>query len=154
MSVLPHRLLETPARALTSALSLLLALVTAGCVGGQAPPSASPVARDTISILSPRCAGVRSCVLGHVTAAETSAPVAKASVFLERAPGPGEGEGEATLIMALTDEQGVFTVSDPPPGNYRIAIYKEAGVVEVVGLELGRAGTTVLPIRLATGGLF
>lgn len=153
MSAHANRLIQAPVGALTSALVLLLAWVPAGCVGGQAPPSEAPVARDTISILSPRCAGVHSCVLGHVTAAETAAPVAKASVFLERAPGPGEVEGEGTLIMALTDEQGVFTVSDPPPGNYRIAIYKEAGVVEVVGLELGRAGTTVLPIRLAVGGL-
>ncbi|NVB39010.1 carboxypeptidase regulatory-like domain-containing protein [Pseudenhygromyxa sp. WMMC2535] len=126
-------------------LAGLIALSGLGCVG--AGPTFAPVARDTIVILSPRCAGVSSCVLGHVTSAEGGAPVAQASVFLER---EGEQDGAGGIrIMTLTDEQGVFTVADPPPGSYRVAIYKQAGSVEVVGIELGRAGTTVLPIRLA-----
>ncbi len=107
-----------------------------------------PVGRDTISILSPRCAGVESCLLGHVTTAGSSDPVAKAAVFLERDPAPGEPR--AVRIQTLTDEQGVFTIMNPPPGNYRIAIYKNASSIEVMGMELGRRGTTVLPIRLAT----
>jgi hypothetical protein len=116
-----------------------------GCVASERiPTTAAP--RDTISILSPRCAGVRSCVLGHVTASGTAVPVAEAAVFLEREP--QAGEVEPIRILALTDEQGVFVVDDPPPGQYRLAVYKDDSSVEVAGLELGREGTTMLPVRL------
>lgn len=87
-------------------------------------------------------------MLGHVTASDTAAPVAEAAVFLERESDPAEGE--PIRILTLTDEQGVFVVDDPPPGSYRIAIYKGASSVEVAGLELGRDGTTVLPVRLGS----
>ncbi|HLT38284.1 MAG TPA: carboxypeptidase-like regulatory domain-containing protein [Enhygromyxa sp.] len=127
-------------------LTLVLLAAAVGCVGGRSP-SPRPQ-HDTISILSPRCAGVRSCVLGHVTASDTAAPVAEAAVFLERESDPAEGE--PIRILTLTDEQGVFVVDDPPPGSYRIAIYKGASSVEVAGLELGRDGTTVLPVRLGS----
>jgi hypothetical protein len=124
-------------------LAVLAALTLSGCA------SSGPVVQphDTISIVSPRCAGVRSCVVGHVTAAGTAAPVAEAAVFLEREP--ERGEDEPIRILALTDEQGVFVVDDPPPGSYRLAVYKDDSSVEVAGLELGRDGTTVLPVRLA-----
>ncbi|PRQ09039.1 carboxypeptidase-like regulatory domain-containing protein [Enhygromyxa salina] len=118
--------------------------VALGCVAGK--PEPEPL-HDTISILSPRCAGVSSCVLGHVTEAGTSAPVAEAAVFLERELAPGEEE--PVRIIALTDEQGVFIVSEPPPGSYRIAVYKSQSSVEVSGMELGREGATLLPVRLA-----
>ncbi len=42
----------------------------------------------------------------------------------------------------------MFTVLDPPPGRYRIEVFKEAAKVELAGLELGRAGTTLVPVRL------
>ncbi|KIG18619.1 hypothetical protein DB30_00304 [Enhygromyxa salina] len=115
-----------------------------GCVAGR--PEAEPL-HDTISILSPRCAGVSSCVLGHVTAAGTAAPVAEAAVFLEREL--EAGEDEPVRILALTDEQGVFIISEPPPGSYRIAVYKSESSVEVSGMELGGEGATLLPVRLA-----
>jgi hypothetical protein len=117
---------------------------TFGCAGGQLEP---PPRHDTISILSPRCAGVSSCVLGHVTEAGTAAPIAEAAVFLERELEPGEDE--PVRILALTDEQGVFIVNEPPPGSYRIAVYKSESSVEVSGMELGREGATLLPVRLA-----
>jgi len=130
------------------AAQLGLALVAGGtlaCVVARGPGSAPQ--RDTISILSPRCAGIRSCVLGHVTAASSAAPVAEAAVFLVREL--ERDEQEPIRILTLTDEQGVFVVSDPPPGSYRIAIYKDDSSVEVSGMELGDEGTTMLPIRLA-----
>lgn len=124
---------------------LALTWLTGGCAVSH--HEAEPI-HDTISILSPRCAEVRSCVLGHVTAAGTAAPIAEAAVFLEREREPGEDE--PVRIISLTDEQGVFTIDDPPPGSYRIAVYKDDSSVEVTGMELGRAGTTMLPVRLAT----
>ena len=127
-------------------LAVLAALTFTGCVAGDRATTVR-AHHDTISILSPRCAGVRSCVLGHVTASGTAAPVAEAAVFLEREP--ERGEAEPIRILALTDEQGVFVVDDPPPGSYRLAVYKGDSSVEVAGLELGRDGTTVLPVRLA-----
>jgi hypothetical protein len=126
--------------------SPLILAVALGCVASERAP-VEPSARDSISILSPRCAGLRSCVLGHVTVSGTAAPVAEAAVFLEREL--DSDDGEPVRILALTDEQGVFTVGDPPPGSYRIAVYKEDSSVEVSGMELGREGTTMLPIRLA-----
>jgi hypothetical protein len=115
-----------------------------GCVAGEV--EREPL-HNTISIVSPRCAGVSSCVLGHVTHAGTAAPVAEAAVFLERELEPGEAE--PVRILALTDEHGVFIVNEPPPGSYRIAVYKSESSVEVSGLELGREGATLLPVRLA-----
>jgi hypothetical protein len=126
-------------------LVLVLSSATIGCAASNRPPE-HPAQRDTISIVSPRCAGVRSCVLGHVTASGTAAPVAEAAVFLEREA--LDDEAEPIRILALTDEQGVFVVDDPPPGSYRIAVYKDDSSVEVAGLELGRDGTTMLPVRL------
>ncbi|MFO7564723.1 MAG: carboxypeptidase-like regulatory domain-containing protein [Enhygromyxa sp.] len=124
---------------------VLLLSATLGCAGQTPRPRPQ---HDTISILSPRCAGVRSCLLGHVTIADTATPVAEAAVFLER---EAESSGaEPIRILTLTDEQGVFEVADPPPGNYRLAVYKGASSVEVAGLDLGHDGTTVLPVRLAS----
>ena len=122
---------------------LLLGCAASGCA--ITVIEAQP-AHDTISILSPRCAGLSSCVLGHVTAAGTAAPVAEAAVFLER--DLEQGEDEPVRFLSLTDEQGVFIIDEPPPGSYRIAVYKGDASVEVIGMELGRAGTTILPVRL------
>ena len=121
-----------------------LGCVAGGCVAGEL--EREPL-HNTILIVSARCAGVSSCVLGHVTEAGTAAPVAEAAVFLERELEPGEDE--PVRIIALTDEQGVFIVNEPPPGSYRIAVYKSDSGVEVIGMELGGEGTTLLPVRLA-----
>jgi hypothetical protein len=123
------------------ALLLLASSLVAACV---ARPPPRPVVRDSIAILSPRCVGVHSCVLGHVTTALDATPIARAAVFLVR-----EGDdGSSEPIQTLTDEQGVFTVIDPPPGSYRVEVFKEAAKVEIAGLELGHAGTTMVPVRL------
>jgi hypothetical protein len=115
-----------------------------GCVAGS--PKPKPL-HDSVSIFSPRCAGLRSCVVGHVTSPGSATPVAEAAVFLVRALEPGEQE--PVRILALTDEQGVFVVDEPPLGSYRIAVYKDASHVEVIGMELGGPGTTMLLVRLA-----
>ncbi|MFV8752722.1 carboxypeptidase-like regulatory domain-containing protein [Nannocystaceae bacterium ST9] len=119
---------------------LVLASLTSACVVGPAAPQ-RPVARESIAIVTPRCAGAHSCVLGHVTTALDATPIADAAVFLLR-------EGAEIPLQTLTDEQGVFTVVDPPPGRYRLEVFKEAAKVELAGLELGRAGTTMVPVRL------
>ena len=135
-----------PLRSRPSMLPLALALASvSACSLGPSEPIRPPQ-RDTVSIVSPRCEGVRSCVLGHVTAAGTATPIAEAAVFLEREP--EADELEPIRILALTDAQGVFEVDDPPPGSYRLAIYKDDSSIEVAGIELGRAGTTILPVRL------
>ena len=124
---------------------VLLSLGAAlGCVAGQVEPE--PL-HDSISIFSPHCAGLSSCVVGHVTTPGSATPVAEAAVFLVREP-DGD-ETEEVRILALTDEQGVFVVDEPPVGRYRIAVYKDASHVEVIGMELGGPGTTMLLVRLA-----
>lgn len=130
-------------------LSLLLTLgASLGCAASRGRP-VEPRQRDTISILSPRCAGIRSCVIGHVTSG-LAAPVAEAAVFLEREL--EQDEHEPVRILTLTDEQGVFIVNNPPPGRYRIAVYKNDSSIEVSGMELGQEGTTMLPVHLGLGG--
>ena len=133
-------------RATALGVSLVgLSLVASGCVVSVV--EAEPV-HEVISVVAPRCAGVSSCLLGHVTTAGTAAPIAEAAVFLERELAPGEDE--PVRIISLTDEQGVFVVDEPPPGSYRIAVYKNDSSVELTGMELGHAGTTMLPVRLTT----
>jgi hypothetical protein len=120
---------------------LLFILASAACATVQAPRVAPP--RDSVAVLRPQCVGATSCVLGRVTAAENSQPLVRAAVFLQR-------EGEQTVrIQTLTDDQGVFAVENPPPGRYRIAIYKDARKHEMSGLSLGATGTTVVPVALA-----
>lgn len=130
---------------LWAALSAASACTVAPQVAPRTP------ARDTISWVSPRCAGVQSCVLGRVTASETSQPLVRAAIFLEQQPAAGSEKGDAAAVrlITLTDEDGVFTVTDPPPGHYRIAVYKEARHAEVRGLVLGAKGTTLVPVSLA-----
>jgi len=89
--------------------------------------------------------------LGRVTATENARPLSQAAVFLERqedrdAAVSGDG---IVRLQTLTDEQGVFTVEDPPPGRYRLAVYKGSRRVVVRGLHLGLIGTTLVPVSLA-----
>ncbi|MEE9383304.1 MAG: hypothetical protein V3V08_07810 [Nannocystaceae bacterium] len=89
--------------------------------------------RDRVSLIAPRCAHARSCLLGRVTAAETGLAVSEAVVFIQRAKrGP--------LIVRVTDHQGVFTYADPVLGAYRIAVYRGSRRVEVEAVGLGRSG--------------
>lgn len=116
------------------------------------PPPVSPTERGGIAFIGPECVGVASCLLGHVVAAETAAPMARATIFFEREDTPlakTEEDAEAVVRIArITDEDGVFTVVDAPAGRYRLTVYKEGRKYEVRGLELGQPGTTVVPVRL------
>lgn len=89
---------------------------------------------------------MNSCVLGHVTTTRTATPVAEAVVFLIREL--EDDELEPLRFFALTDEQGVFVIDDPPPGSYRVSVYKDDSSVEVTGMQLRGAGTTMLPVHL------
>jgi hypothetical protein len=125
-------------------------VLAAGFLSACAPEVASnsvvPV-RDEVAFLRPRCAGVDSCLLGRVTAQENARPLARAAVFLEL---QGEAaKADVMRLQTLTDDQGVFTIEDPPPGRYRLAVYKDARSLEVRGLSLGGRGTTLVPVSLA-----
>lgn len=125
---------------------LLGAALLSACTPATHVQPQSPLAvRDSVTLIGPRCAGTSSCLLGRVTAAESGQPLSQAAVFLE----PIGDETKAAMIIALTDDQGVFTVEDPPLGNYRLAVYKQARHAEVRGLELGAQGTVVVPVMLA-----
>ena len=115
-----------------------------------APPSSrasetTHPTRHNVAWVGPRCAGVQSCVLGRVTASENARPLSQAAIFLERQ----DKGSESLLLLAVTDDEGIFTVVDPPPGRYRVAVYKDARKVEVGGVRLGGPGTTLLPVVLA-----
>jgi hypothetical protein len=128
-------------------LALLTMFELAGCATGVAVPSRHAAPAGGVTFIGPRCAEVKSCLVGQVTAADTATPLARAAVFLER-----EGEdGGMIRITTLTDDQGVFTVVDAPLGRYRLAIYKDARRVEARGLKLGHPGTTLVPVRLPPG---
>ena len=90
---------------------------------------------------------MRSCLLGRVVAAETSAPLARAAVFIVPDPESGAAQGQ-TQIVRMTDEQGVFTVADAPAGHYSVSVFKDARRSTASGLELGTPGTQMVPIRL------
>ena len=129
---------------------VLLALLTGTGACASSPittPSLTAAPAGGVTFIGPRCAEVKSCLVGQVTAADTATPLARAAVFLER-----EGEDGGMLrITTLTDDQGVFTVVDAPLGRYRLAIYKDARRVEARGLKLGHPGTTLVPVRLPAG---
>jgi hypothetical protein len=100
-----------------------------------------------VTMVTPRCVEVRSCLLGQVVAAESATPLARAAVFLVREP-LESSEAEPLRIVRLTDEQGVFTVADAPAGRYSVSVFKEARRISASGLELGNPGTLMVPIRM------
>jgi hypothetical protein len=107
----------------------------------------SPAGRGGVTFIRAKCAEVQSCLLGQVVAAESSAPMARAAIFLER-EADDSIDSSPVRILTLTDDQGVFTVVDAPQGRYRLAIYKDARRLEARGLELGAPGTVMVPVRL------
>ena len=129
----------------------VLAALVAGCgpvvigAGPEAPITAAR--RGGVTFISPRCAAVQSCLLGQVVEAESSNPLVKAAVFLQREEQDSE-DGKPVRYLRLTDDQGVFTVTDAPAGRYRIAVYADARQVDANGLVLGEPGTTMVPVRM------
>lgn len=103
--------------------------------------------RDAVLVTEARCAGVHSCLMGYVSAAESERPLSKASVWFEREEDASVGAGQ--MFGATTDFEGVFVVVDPPPGRYTIGVYRGARRKEFRGVELGAPGTKVAVITLA-----
>lgn len=128
--------------------SLLAALVLGPACRAPAPtnPPVGPANRGGVTFVRARCASASSCLLGQVVTAETAAPLAHATVFLEREEG-----GDVVEITTLTDDQGVFAVAEPPAGRYRLQVFKRERRLEVHGLSLGEPGTTMVPVRLPQG---
>lgn len=91
---------------------------------------------------------MRSCLLGRVVAAETSIPLARAAVFIVPDPASSSSSAQPQQIVRMTDEQGVFTVTDAPSGHYSVSVFKDARRITASGLELGTPGTLMVPIRL------
>ena len=137
------------ARASSIAGLLALCLLPVACATApvRPDPSLATAGRGGVTFIRARCPEVRSCLVGQVVAAESSAPMARAAIFLER-EADDSVDGTPVRILALTDDQGVFTVIDAPQGRYRLAIYKDARRIEARGLELGAPGTVMVPVRL------
>lgn len=141
-------------RRLVGAIACAGTLLFVGCSNQPVAATTSPSSAGGVTFIRPRCAEVRSCLLGQVVAAESATPLSRAAIFLEREVERGEvrdGDVRPLRIVTMTDDQGVFTVVDAPEGRYRIAVYKDARRLEARGLELGAPGTTVVPVRLPPG---
>ena len=126
-------------------LGLLAGLGCMACSAAPRNPPRPPI-RDAVLVTEARCAGVHSCVVGYISAAESERPLSNASVWFEREDA-SEGEGE--MFGATTDFEGVFVVVDPPPGRYTIGVYRGARRKQFHGVELGAPGTRVAVISLA-----
>src|SRR5947208_1778627 len=126
------------------AAGLIVALRTWSVDGQQqaqpGPPASRQPARDTPAGTDiPTPAGR---IMGRVLAADTGRPVKRARVFVSAAELPG-GRG------ALTDDNGVYDLSELPAGRYTVTVSKSG----FVSLSYGQrrplqAGT---PLQLGDG---
>src|SRR5829696_5125213 len=98
---------------LTLALLALSAVVVAGAQSrpGQQPPRDAP-AQQSAGANTPKAR-----IAGRVVAADTGRPVRRARVFLSGAQIPG-GRG------ALTDDDGLFELTELPEGRYTLTAGK------------------------------
>jgi hypothetical protein len=156
---------------------VLSALFVGGCavqsVGGAA---AAPNAGSHVQVLAPRCAASGAALVGSVVDRDGGEPVGLAAVFIdgrEGASAPPIGAGSAavpgsdppasaskdaspsapTVLVTRTDEQGVFTLCDPPSGRYRVAVYARDRRVEVRGVQLGQPGVTLVRVALGSSSV-
>ncbi len=120
-----------------------LALAAQGCTAPQ--PTTAPTLnapRSAVTLVRSQCVNTTRCVLGFVHAAESGAALPGAVVFLQ-------SDSDSAMLVAKSDEQGVFLVQDPPAGRYRLSVFQRSRRFEVHGVEIGPAGTTLIPIRIA-----
>ncbi len=125
-------------------LSVVTILVMGSLVAGQQPPGlrgSEQPARDT-SAQRESAPGPIGRIMGRVLAADTGRPVKRARVFISAAELPG-GRG------VLTDENGVFDLTELPAGRYTLSVSKSG----FVSLSYGQrrplqAGT---PLQLGEG---
>lgn len=119
-------------------------LLTGSLVAGQQPPGlrgSEQPARDT-SAQREGTAAPTGRIMGRVLAADNGRPVKRARVFISAAELPG-GRG------VLTDENGVFDLTEVPAGRYTLSVSKSG----FVSLSYGQrrplqAGT---PLQLGDG---
>jgi hypothetical protein len=123
---------------LVAAVVTLAAVVTAGAQSrpGQPPPRDTP-ARQAAEVKTPK-----GRIAGRVAAADTGRPVRRARVFLSGAQIQG-GRG------ALTDDDGLFELTELPEGRYTLT----AGKTGFITLSYGqrRPLQAGIPIQLADG---
>ena len=92
-----------------SRLGLLIAarlggVLALGCAAtGPMPDMVTPSRIGGMTFIGPRCADVRSCLVGQVVAAETATPMPSAAVFLEREEGPAKADGPVCIVI-ITDD--------------------------------------------------
>lgn len=87
---------------------------------------------------------------GRVIAADTGRPLKRARVSVNRSLEPGETYQDARVSrIAVTDENGRFTVSNLPAGKYSVSATKTGYVTMASGQR--RALRPGLPIELADG---
>jgi hypothetical protein len=167
--------IDAAARTVAVAISVL---VTSGCtpsVDGVSA-SAAPELGSRVQVLAPRCAASGAALVGSVVDRDGGEPVGLAAVFLdardvsasavERAASseasvandsantPRTTKVETPpLIVTRTDEQGVFTICDPPSGLYRVAVYARDRRVEVRGVQLGQPGVTLVRVALGVSSV-
>ena len=128
-------------------VATVIATLAPGCVTAAPPQYVRTVApASPITVISPRCGPVQSCLMGLVLDAESAKALPRAAVFLE-----SESDGDTKRYVTVTDDQGVFTVENAAVGKYRLAVYKESRRAERTGVELGTPGTTVVPVFLPAG---
>jgi len=128
-------------------LAALLVPLSAGLAAGQQPPSgqrpaAQQPARDTPAQPQEAVQTPTGRITGRVIAADNGRPVKRARVFVTAAEVPG-GRG------MLTDDSGVFDLTELPAGRYTLTVSKSG----FVSLSYGQrrplqAGT---PLQLADG---
>jgi hypothetical protein len=135
------------ARAFQASVAALLFTLSAGLAARQQPPAgqrptAQQPARDTPAQSQEATHTPTGRITGRVIAADNGRPVKRARVFVTAAELPG-GRG------MLTDDSGVFDLTELPAGRYTLTVSKSG----FVSLSYGQrrplqAGT---PLQLADG---
>lgn len=79
-------------------------------------------------------------VEGVVVNAVTGEPLRKASVLLRGAPSDAREEGAVSVMAAVTDPAGRYSLTDVPPGRYRLIVERSG----FVGQQLGASSPLIL----------
>jgi large repetitive protein len=136
-------LMSMPGRWLIAPLAVLLAgALSAISAQGPRPSQPQQSSRDTPAQRDATLEVPKGKISGRVVAADTGRPVRRARVSLT-APELPEGRG------TLTDDSGVFEITELPPGRYTLAVSKTGFVTLSYGQRRPlQAGT---PLQLAEG---
>ena len=116
----------------------LLALSSVVILGAQSRPGVQPT-RDTPAQQAADANTPKARIAGRVVAADTGRPVRRARVFLSGAQIPG-GRG------ALTDDDGLFELTELPEGRYTLTAGKTGFITLLYGQR--RPLQAGIPIQL------